>query len=280
MRRLSRPERAQRKNSDHKLLRALLVLAVTSAVIALGCGAKEDPFAVGDRAAPTPPPQVEEAQPSIVAEEAAAAVAPDVQEEEGSEDKPIKIVEGDDKIISLSGFIAGYVIAHGLDHSVRQVDMETADYRKALPLGEVDVLLETAPGWYDAHVESGDIIALGSPFQDNAEAQIVVHSSLRERAPDVVLFLEKFQIEDEVLAKLAARITGGRAGLSTNVAGLIFLKANEEIWTQWVDEVIVEHVKAAIEDGFNSLCREWVLHLGGERFRVCKDDPTIRTNLG
>ena len=55
--------------------------------------------------------------------------------------------------------------------------------------------------------------------------------------------------DDEILDPIAERITTGRFGVNPIVATLIFLKNNEDIWTQWVPEEVALKVKAAIEGG-------------------------------
>ena len=70
------------------------------------------------------------------------------------------------------------------------------------------------------------------------------------------------------------------AALIASVTALIFLKDNEDLWTQWGDQTAIDNIRVAVEKGNNSLCREWVIRRLAETFRQCKDDPGMVVHIG
>ena len=81
--------------------------------------------------------------------------------------------------------------------------------------------------------------------------------------------LTKVEADEEVLARLAAQIRGGRVGVSANVAGMMFLKRHEDVWTNWISPETVANVKAAMEEGKSGL-KYKCLTVRGETVRHCK----------
>ncbi len=258
----------QSHDRPYASLAAFAVAVCLWQMLGMACAPDADPFLTGERKAarettPTPTPEV------VTAALEGAEGEPEKVE---ASDMPIRIVASDEEIVSLSNFIAGYILVHGYGYLVELAEMDVPAYRDALPKGEVDILLETDPGWYEEYAESGAIIDIGSLPKAKPETRIVVHSSLKRRAPEVVQFLEKFAPEEEVLGNLAARMGGGRTGITANVAALTFLKNNEETWARWAPPPVVDNVKAAIESGNNSLCRNWVQKRRGPfLIGVCDD---------
>jgi glycine betaine/proline transport system substrate-binding protein len=76
------------------------------------------------------------------------------------------------------------------------------------------------------------------------EVNILVHSSLPERAPDVVEFLKKYETTADVCNKFLAHMQETKAG--TQAAAIWFLKNYEDLWTGWVSPEVAAKVKAAI----------------------------------
>ncbi len=234
----------------------------------VGCGAKDDPFAIGERKTLGEATQAQQQE-----EQPGGPQGP-------SKDELIKFANWDDNRVKLTNWIAGYIVAHGLDHPVRMIDVDPEAYQDALTKNDVDIVLETDPAWAREEAESDDIIVLGTLSSENPDAKIVVHASMAERAPDVVEFLKSYALDGDVIRNQAARMTGGRTGLRENVVGFNFLKGFEEMWTPWVSAGAVENVKGAIEDGKSSLCRKWVTQFEPERTSYCEDDPSmVGTNV-
>ncbi len=242
--------------------RTLLRLTASTLVVVMvfiGCGAKEDPFAVGERVTPTPTGDGATAPTSEPdARTDTTQVAPGADDSEA--ERIIKIVEWEDNGIKLENMLVGYVIVHGYDYDVEFVEMEASGYKDALVKGEVDVVLEMSrtksSEWYKQHTDSGAIVDAGSLFHADSDIRIGVHSGLKERAPEVVAFLEKLAPGEEQLADLASLITEDRFGIKPNVAALMFLKNNQDTWTQWVTPSVAENVKSALDGGKTTLRRE------------------------
>ncbi|MDC7219189.1 MAG: ABC transporter substrate-binding protein [Spirochaetales bacterium] len=90
-----------------------------------------------------------------------------------------------------------------------------------------------------------DMVRLeGSEFP-KADINILVNSSMLEKAPEVVEMLKKYStsVEDnnEVLALM------DQNEWDTTQAAEWFLKNKEDVWTEWVDASVAEKVKAALQ---------------------------------
>ena len=48
-------------------------------------------------------------------------------------------------------------------------------------------------------------------------------------------------------------------GLRDNVAAVIFFKQNEDVWKPWVPADVADRVATAVDEGNNSLCKQWIL---------------------
>ncbi len=274
-----------------KLLRGLIAgTLVLITVFTLACGAKEDPFAIGERGTSASQPT---AQPTNVVNQAQSEGATTVpvsgdEETDGSEevsgpqpppkDELIKFANWDDSPVKLVNWMAGYIVAHGLDRPVRIIDVEDGAYQDPLVQNDVDIVFAADVAWADEQADAGNVILLGNASPTDSALVIIVHPSMLQRAPDVIELLENFVIDGEVLSTQSARIRGGRVGLKENAVSLDLMKKSPEVWTPWVDAGIAARVTQAIEDGKIGHCREFVNYApgqqGNEGSRYCKDDPT------
>ena len=178
----------------------------------------------------------------------------------------VRIGIWDDKRVQLDNHLVGYVIVYGYDYAVEMVETTAEEYPGLLETGELDIVLQTSPelgDWLAGRSEDGAVLDVGTMVEVTPGARIVVHGRLRERAPEIVDFLGAITANDEVFDSAAARITGGRLGINPNVASLIVLKNNEDLWTQWIPAGVVEKVKAAIESGKSDLQNRKCIPTGG-----------------
>jgi hypothetical protein len=265
-------------------LTAGAVIAVT--VLALSCGEVDTPFEVGVRT-PTPRATAETTTPGQQGDQGSVPGSTDQstdapEQTSGPQPPPknelIKFANWDDNPVKLVNWIAGYIVAHGLDRPVRIVEVEDGAYQGPLQQNDVDIVFAADRGWADEQVNAGVAILLGNGSPTDSALAIVVHPSMLERAPDVIELLEKFVIDSDLLAEQSARIHGGRVGLKENAVSLDILKKSPEIWTPWVHPDTATAVTKAIEDGKIGHCREFVNYApdrqGNEGSRYCKDDPT------
>ena len=261
-------------------------IAILTTVMALACGAKDDPFAVGERgnsaSSPTVQPAAASSQTQPGGAIATPALADDTEATSGPQPPPkdelIKFANWDDSPVKLVNWMAGYIVAHGLDRPVRVIDVEDGAYQEPLVENDVDIVFAADAAWADEQAETGNVILLGNASPTDAALSIVVHPSMLQRAPDVIELLENFVIDSEVLSTQSARIRGGRVGLKENAVGLDLMKKSLEVWMPWVNANIAALVTQAIEDGKIGHCREFVNYapdrVGNEGSRYCKDDPT------
>ncbi len=244
--------------SRSKFLRIVWIAALVTLAAILGsaCARTEDPFDIGARkelkeGTPTVGTQASAADPT----QPVATPHPDDLLAIGT----VRMATWDDKTINLENMLAGYIIAHGFSYEVELAETPRDGYHDALSTGQVDVVLEmprtAAPEWYRQQTRSGAVIDVGSLLGPDSDVRIGVHSGLKERAPDVVAFLEKLSLGKEQLAELAARITGGFVAIKPNVAALMYLKSNRDDWSQWVPPSVAANVDSAIERGKASLRR-------------------------
>ncbi|MCY4529504.1 MAG: hypothetical protein OXD46_10815 [Chloroflexi bacterium] len=172
----------------------------------------------------------------------------------------------DDKRVQLDSHLAGYIIVYGYDYGIEMVETTAEEYPGFLETGELDIVLQVSPDlsdWLAEKSKDGAVLDVGTMVEETPGARVVVHGRLSERAPQIVDFLKSITADDEVFDSAAARITGGRLGINPNVAGLIVLKNNEELWTQWVPTEVEEKVKAAIESGKSDLQNRKCVPTGG-----------------
>ena len=180
----------------------------------------------------------------------------------------IKFADWQDNAINLENTIAGYLMVWGYGYSVELIEKPFPQYQDALARGELDVVMEIpkddSPGWYVESTQSGAIEDVGSLFEGKPDVRIGVHSSLVERAPELVELLAKMTPGDELLASLTARITAGRTGIKPSVATLVFLRQHEDVWTKWVPPDVAENVRDAIAAGKTSLRNRMCIPQGVE----------------
>ena len=262
-----------------KLRNAILLIAATVAVFAaLGACApeQEDPLVFGARATaqaatPTPTPLPDEPTPTPIPAEVMEQVA---QERSDSYlDALYEPTEGlvrigiwDDKRVQLDNHLVGYVIVYGYDYGVEMVETTLEEYPGLLETGELDIVMHVSPDlsdWLDERSEDGAVLNVGTMVETTPESRIVVHGRLTERAPQIVDLLQSITTNDEVFDAASARITGGRLGINPNVASLIVLKNNEDLWTEWIPSEVVDKVKAAIESGKTDLQNRKCVPTGG-----------------
>ena len=253
----------------------LIGVALAVAVLGVGCAPEANPFEVGDRARMkeiTPTPPVAAAAQTLASTPTSTKYTYTEEEHaarlfvQGKDF--IKFAEWQDNRVALYNNIAGYIMVYGYDYSVEMVDMPPSRLQTALPKGEVDIVMEMAstdsPGWYEEYIQSGSILAAGLASETVSDSRIGLHPSMKEKAPELVEFLVLIRPNDEVFEKLATRITGGRTGITPNVAALIFLKNNEDSWTRWVPGEVTEKVKAAIKAGKAGLKNVKCFAMGGD----------------
>ena len=234
----------------------VVIVALVIALAGIACAPTDDPFDIAQRKAakegtPTPTPPV---TPGGTAQGGSATGSeatphPDDIEAAGT----IKLATWDDKNIDLENNIVGYVLVHGFNYTVELVDLPDASYEAALSVGDVDAVLgmsrTTSQQWYTEQTGSGVVIDTGSLFGPDSDVRIGVHISLKERAPEVVMFLQQVSPGEELLAELAANITEDRFGIKPDVAALMYLKNNRDQWTRWVPDNTAVAVNSAIERG-------------------------------
>lgn len=76
------------------------------------------------------------------------------------------------------------------------------------------------------------------------EVAVAVIEELKEKAPDVVAFLEKMQVPNEVMNKVLAWADENSA--NPEDAAKYFFENFEDTWTAWVPEEVAEKVKASL----------------------------------
>ena len=173
----------------------------------------------------------------------------------------------------MENFIVGYIIVHGMVYEMDLVEVAEGDYPSALQSGDVDVVLNVARSEPSPHIDrlldSGEVVDVGSFFGESSDVRIGVRAQLKETAPPVFDLLSKVEADEEVLADLASRIRGGRVGVSASVAGMMFLKRHEDVWTSWISPETAAIVKAAMEAGKSGL-KYKCLTVRGETVKHCK----------
>ena len=290
------------------------------ALVVAACAPTDSPLAVGDRATPTPTPTESEqiqaaaaATPtptwvpiptsvpvdstsesttsqngqqagSITIEPTRTPVPLPADYSRSTEGVPkhelVKLAQWDDNRVKLSNFIAGYIIAHGLNYPTRLIDLDPEGYKDALPHNDVDIVLEADPEWAKPYADAGIIVVLKPLSAASPDTVVAVNASLWKRAPEVGQFLEQYEWDGELLTTESKKIKSGRIAITAAVVGHNVFKRNEEMWTEWVSPEAVETVRAAMEDGKIWFCRAFEVRvIGPYTMRVCKDDPSVGTRL-
>ena len=192
----------------------------------------------------------------------------------------VKLAQWDDNRLKLSNFIAGYIIAHGLNHPARIIDMDPEEYKDALPNNDVDIVLEADPEWAKPYADAGIIVVLKPLSSASPDTVVAVNASLWKRAPEVGRFLELYEWDGELLTAESKKIKSGRIAITAAVVGHNVFKRQEEMWTNWVAPEAADTVRAAMEDGKIWFCRGFEVRvIGPYTMRVCKDDPSVNTRL-
>lgn len=234
----------------------LLALAVALATTSVSCSpAREDPFARGHRGTPTPTPQPDETPADVLVH----------QYDLLTKGETIKIADWSDNRTNLINFIAGYVIVFGFNHAVELVNLENADYEKALLEGDVHLVLQMDEAWYRKTGGAAGILDIGAPFSATPGLRIGVNPGLREISPEIVEFLGKFAPGDDQTNQLASQITSGRVGMRANAAGVKYFKNHEDVWAQWVDDESVQLVKDAVKGNKTALINRKCIPDGGNQ---------------
>ncbi len=297
-----------------------LALAITAlASVALACAPTDSPLPVGDRATPTPTPtEAERARaaaaatptptwvplPTSVAVASESGTATSSSQDAGASTieptrtpvplpadysrstsgvpihELVKLAQWDENRLKLSNFVAGYIVAHGLNFPTRIIDMEPEGYKDALPNNDVDIVLEADPEWAKPYADAGIIVVLKPLSSASPDTVVAVNASLWKRAPEVGRFLERYEWDGDLLTAEAKKIKSGRIAVNASVVGHIVFKRQEEMWTNWVSTEAAETVRAAMEDGKIWFCRGFEVRvIGPYTMRVCKDDPSVNTRL-
>ena len=192
----------------------------------------------------------------------------------------VKLAQWDENRLKLSNFVAGYIIAHGLNHPTRVIDMDPEGYKDALPNNDVDIVLEADPEWAKPYADAGVIVVLKPLSSASPKTVVAVNAFLWQRAPEVGRFLERYEWDGDLLTAESKKIKSGRIAVTAAVVGHNVFKRQAEVWTEWVSPEAAETVRAAMEDGKIGFCREFEVRIiGPYTMRVCKDDPTVNTRL-
>ncbi len=187
----------------------------------------------------------------------------------------IKFAQWDENRVKLGNWVAGYIIAHGLDYPVRVIEMEPEEYKDKLPHGEVDIVMEADPAWAQPYVDAGVIILLGPLSDASPDTVVAVNANVWSRAPRVGQLLEKYEWNGEQLTTESAKIRGGRIAVRENIIGLSFIEDNGPIWGAWVDSDTATRVETAVSDGKVGHCRQFEERRTASFTRICIDDPSI-----
>ncbi len=187
----------------------------------------------------------------------------------------IKFAQWDENRVKLGNWVAGYIIAHGLDHPVRVIEMEPEEYKDKLPHGDVDIVMEADPAWAQPYVDAGILILLGPLSDASPDTVVAVNASVWSRAPRVGQLLEKYEWNGEQLTSESAKIRGGRIAVRENIIGLSFIEDNGPIWGAWVDSDTATFVETAVSDGKVGHCRQFEERRTASFTRICIDDPSI-----
>lgn len=90
-----------------------------------------------------------------------------------------------------------------------------------------------------------DMVRLKGSEYEPALVNILVHSSMIERAPDVVEILKKYSTTVDENNEFLAQMDENN--WSTEETAIWFLENHQEVWTKWVSSDIEAKVKSALE---------------------------------
>lgn len=108
-------------------------------------------------------------------------------------------------------------------------------------LAEVDMTPLEEPAFDEALWTEEADYACEYPLDENV---IVTNTGLRDRAPEVVEFLEKFRLSAELLNGALLYMKDNEA--ESTEAALWFLQNYGGVWTEWVSSDVAENVKSAL----------------------------------
>ncbi|MBM3935391.1 MAG: hypothetical protein FJ319_14055 [SAR202 cluster bacterium] len=242
---------------------ALLTMAFAAlfGLIAAGCAAKSDPFAIGALADRTATPQGGAAAAAAGTPQSLSPTDSRISGTPVSLDVRklghVRLATWSSKDIDFINNLVGYIMVHGYQYTAELVDVTEPTYQAALAAGSVDVVMiapkSESADWYAQNTGSGTVLDFGTAFSDSADKRIMVRADLKQSAPDLAEFLKKFNPGDAMVTDFAGRVTEGRVGIKANVAALTFLKNHQDIWSQWVPANVVTSVNAAIAAGKTNL---------------------------
>ena len=255
-----------------------LTLVVMAGVTLACSSARDDPLLSAEELyTPTPVPSDTPKQPETTTDAPAEPEATATSEPTDlfgfDYNGKVAFAQWDDPALQMENFIVGYIIVQGMVYEIELVEVAEDEYPSALQSGDVDVVLEAgdseSSAQFERLLESGEVVDVGSLFGEASDVRIGARAELKETAPPVFDLLTKVEADEEVLAGLAAQIRGGRVGVSASVAGMMFLKRHEDVWTGWVSPDTAAKVKAAMEEGKSGL-KYKCLTVRGETVRHCK----------
>ena len=267
-------------------LAASATIVLLAAVVFACSSARDDPLlSAQELFTPTPVPSDTPEQPEAATDTAVETESiTDTTVEPEASNEPTDIfgfdyngkvtfAQWDDPAVQMENFIVGYIIVQGMLYETELVEIEASDYAAALQSGDVDVVLEVArtepSPQFERLLESGEVIDVGSLFGESSDVRIGARAQLKETAPPVYDLLTKVEANEEALSSLASQIRGGRVGVSASVAGMMFLKRHEDVWTSWVSPEVAANVKAAIDESKAGL-KYKCLRVRGENVMYCK----------
>ena len=196
-------------------------------------------------------------------------------------DELIKFAQWDENRIKLSNLVAGFIVAHGLDHPVPVIEMNPDDYKDSLQHSEFDIVMEADPICAKPYADAGVLILLGTLSDASPDTVVAVNASIWRPAPKVGQFLEGYGCNGEQLTTQSAKIRGGRMAVRENTIGIAFIKEQQSTWSQWVVPETLAAVEAALGEGKVGHCRKFEQRQApGGGTRVCVDDPSKTTCPG
>ena len=83
----------------------------------------------------------------------------------------------------MGNWVSGYLVAHGLDHPVRIIEMNPDDYKEGLPHADIDIVFEADPEWAKDYANAGVIVVLGPLSDVSPDTVVAVDASIWQRAP-------------------------------------------------------------------------------------------------
>ena len=120
----------------------------------------------------------------------------------------IKFAQWDENRVKLGNWVAGYIVAHGLDHPVRVIETNPEDYKDALQHSDIDIVMEADPAWAKPYADAGVLVLLGPLSSASPDTVVAVNASIWTRAPKVGQFLERYEWDGEQLSSESSKDQG------------------------------------------------------------------------